>query len=406
MAMFGVLPWMVLMPLATVAVEPLIIDHNDVDITTLSSNQINRAKAKLHIAYGHTSHGSQLIDGMNGLVAFANGGGKGLSLPHDIFAWEHRGAPEKLDLHNYAMGGDCGYYPQWYNNTVNYLNNPLYSNVNVVIWSWCGQMPGKWTAGTLTNEYLAPMAALETNYPDVVFVYMTGHVDHWSDAAQKSACQTIRNYCLNNNKVLYDFSDIECYDPDGVFYEFPNDNCDYYASAHGSSIGNWATAWQNSHVEDTDWYNCNSAHSQALNANQKAYAAWTLWCALGADIDRDGIDDEWEERYGGKDRFDEGASDWDNDGVTDTAEFTADTNPTNSAKFFRIDDVEVDGCPVVRFDSSPSRIYGLEWTSDLIVDEWTGIGGQTNKPGLGGSMCLTGTTATVQSFYRVNVKLP
>ena len=43
---------------------------------------------------------------------------------------------------------------------------------------------------------------------------------------------------------------------------------------------NWATEWQNAHTQGTDWYNCSSAHSQPLNANQKAYAAWWLWARL------------------------------------------------------------------------------------------------------------------------------
>ena len=118
------------------------------------------------------------------------------------------------------------------------------------------------------------------DYPDVTFVYMTGHVDHWDDANNKAANLMIKDYCNSNNKVLYDFADIECYDPDGTYYEFPHDNCDYYSSASGSLLGNWATEWQNSHVENTDWYNCSSAHSQPLNANRKAYAAWWLWAII------------------------------------------------------------------------------------------------------------------------------
>ena len=90
----------------------------------------------------------------------------------------------------------------------------------------------------------------------------------------------IRDYCTDNDKILYDFADIESYDPDGTFYEFPNDSCDYYESASGPLLGNWAIEWQNSHTEGVDWYNCTSAHSQPLNANRKAYAAWWLWARL------------------------------------------------------------------------------------------------------------------------------
>lgn len=271
----------------------LIVDHSCTDITQIPESAIVQAKAVLHIAYGHTSHGSQLTTGMNGLVGFANGGGLGLSLPTDIFAWNNGGTGGALDLHDYAMGGDCGYYPAWVNNTRNYLDNPSHSDVNVIIWSWCGQVDDKYSAGTLDSQYLTPMTELETDYPAVTFVYMTGHVDHWDDADNKAANQMVRDYCIDNGKVLYDFSDIESYDPDGVYYEFPHDNCDYYASLHGVKLGNWATAWQGSHVENVDWYNCSSAHSQPLNANRKAYAAWWLWarlgcCSLKGDVDCSG----------------------------------------------------------------------------------------------------------------------
>ena len=263
---------------------PLVIDHRHTDVAALTAAQINRAKATLHIAYAHTSHGSQLTDGMSGLVGFANGGGGGLALPADIFAWNNGGAGGALDLHDYAMDGDVGYYPDWVNHTRAYLDDPAHADVNVVVWSWCGQMGDKYAAGTLASEYLQPMAALEQSYPRVAFVYMTGHVDIWDDADNKAACQAIRTWCASGDRVLYDFNDIERYDPDGVYYPYVSDDCGVYDSAGGAQIGNWAVAWQNSHVEGVDWYVCDSAHSEPLNANRKAYAAWHLWCRLAERI--------------------------------------------------------------------------------------------------------------------------
>jgi hypothetical protein len=183
------------------AAGPIIIDHTTTDITQIPQTAIELAKANLHIAYGHTSHGSQLTTGMNGLVAFANGGGLGLSLPTDIFDWNNGGSDGALDLHDYAMGGDVGYYPQWVNNTRNYLNNPANTDVNLIIWSWCGQVDNKYANGTLDSEYLTPMAQLEADYPHVTFVYMTGHVDILDDADNKAANQMIRDYCTANNKA-------------------------------------------------------------------------------------------------------------------------------------------------------------------------------------------------------------
>ena len=263
---------------------PILVDHRHTDVAALTAAQINRVKANLHIAYGHTSHGSQLADGMTGLVDFANRGGAGLALPADIFAWNDGGTGGALDLHDYAMDGDVGYYPDWVNNTRAYLDDPAHADVNVVVWSWCGQMDDKYAAGTLNSEYLQPMAALEQSYPNVTFVYMTGHVDIWDDANNKAACQAIRAWCASGNRVLYDFNDIEHYNPDGTYFPFVNDDCGIYDSAGGTQTGNWATAWQNTHVENVDWYNCGSAHSEPLNANRKAYAAWALWCRIAERI--------------------------------------------------------------------------------------------------------------------------
>ena len=283
------------MPCARAA-GPIIVDHSCTDITAVPESAIQAAREGLHIAYGHTSHGSQLTDGMTGLVDFANHGGQGLSLPWDLFAWNNGGVDGALDLHDYAMGGDVGYYPQWVDNTRVYLDNPANADVNVIIWSWCGQVSG-YSEQQMIDQYLAPMTRLEAEYPHVIFVYMTGHADGSGESGNLHQRNLqIRNYTMANDKVLYDFYDIECYDPDGVYYgdKLVDDACNYDSDGDGSRDSNWATEWQASHTEGVDWYACGSAHSQPLNANRKAYAAWWLWARLAgwescqADVDADG----------------------------------------------------------------------------------------------------------------------
>ena len=77
----------------------------------------------MHIAYGHTSHGSQLITGMNGLVPFFHATlGKGLIGRIISIAWNNggtEGTPWICMIT--AMDGDVGYYPEWVNNTRGYL---------------------------------------------------------------------------------------------------------------------------------------------------------------------------------------------------------------------------------------------------------------------------------------------
>ena len=87
-------------PQSAFSAQPIIIDHTCTDINPIPQSAIDQAKINLHIAYGHTSHGSQLTTGMTGLIDFANNGGVGLSLPTDIFAWNNGGAGGALDLHD------------------------------------------------------------------------------------------------------------------------------------------------------------------------------------------------------------------------------------------------------------------------------------------------------------------
>lgn len=261
--------------------QGIIIDHTCTNVTKIPESAITQAKEKLHIGYGHTSHGSQITSGMTGLVEFANNGGLGLSLPKNILKWNNGGTDGALDLEEgdgYGSGWldhDCGYYPAWVNETREYLDDPSHDDVNVIMWSWCGQASGR-SEQEMIDTYLAPMSQLEEDYPDVTFVYMTGHSDGSGEEGNLHLRnRQIRDYCINNNKVLFDFYDIECYDPDSNYFgdKYVSDDCSH-------SGGNWAVEWQNSHTEGIDWYNCSSAHSEPLNANRKAYAAWWLWCKL------------------------------------------------------------------------------------------------------------------------------
>jgi hypothetical protein len=263
-----------------IGLPQLIIDHTCTAIEDIPQEAILTAKSSLHIAYGHTSHGSQLTEGMSGLISFANDGGRGMTFTENIFDWNNGGTDGALDLHDYAMNGDAGYYPDWYNETVTYLNDNDHDDVNVIMWSWCGQVGSKFESGVLWDEYLGPMTALEQLYQDVTFVYMTGHLDYSNRENTNRANDSIRSFCARNQKVLFDFADIESFSPDGTNYkETADDACDYYNTG-GDSIGNWAVEYQNTHTVGIDWYYCGSQHSEPLNANRKAYAAWWMFASL------------------------------------------------------------------------------------------------------------------------------
>lgn len=253
------------------AAAAVIVDHECTDLSLVPESAIEAAKSSLHIAYGHTSHGSQLVTGMAGLVTFAG----------ELYSFNEGGTDGALDLDDQPFAGasDLGNPDRtaWAAATRTYLD--AHPAVNVVIWSWCGQV----SSATEENidTYLALMSGLEADYPDVKFVYMTGHLDGSGLTGNLHLRnEQIRAYCRANEKILYDFADIESYDPDGAYFgdKIPNDACDYDSDGDESRDANWAIEWQNAHPGE--WYACTSAHSQPLNANRKAYAAWWLWARL------------------------------------------------------------------------------------------------------------------------------
>ncbi len=298
--------------------QGLVIDHEYTDLTAYSQADYQLAKDQLHIAYGHTSHGSQVTTGMSGMVDFINGGGLGLSYPTDFFDYTSGGSGGALDLRDTPFSGasDLGNPNRtaWATATRNYLDNPANSEVNVIMWSWCGQAD---TTEENIDLYLSLMNQLEVDYPAVTFVYMTGHVNGGDlDSNLVARNQQIRDYVTANHKVLYDFADIESWDPDDNYYgdKLVLDDCSYDSDGNGTRDANWATAWQSTHTENEDWYSCYSAHSQPLNANRKAYAAWSMFAELAA-----------------------ARSDFNDDGVVDAADYTVWRDTLGSATDLRAD---------------------------------------------------------------------
>lgn len=247
------------------------IDQRTADINAIPQTAVETARTKLHIAYGHTSHGSQLVSGMSGLVAW-----KG-----SLYSFNNGGTGGALDLRDTPFSGasDLGNPDRtsWEAATRAYL--AAHPEINVIIWSWCGQVSSATEADI--NTYLSLMSGLERDYAGVTFVYMTGHLDGSGLAGNLNLRnEQIRSYCRTNGKVLFDFAAIESYNPDGAFFgdKGANDNCDYDSDANGSLDRNWAADWQAAHPGE--WYDCSAAHSQPLNGNLKAYAAWHLWARL------------------------------------------------------------------------------------------------------------------------------
>ena len=251
--------------------QPVIVDHTCTDIDQIPQQWIETAKSSLRISYGHTSHGSQLVTGINAISGF-----------NSAYNFTYSsGYSAGVFLNDYVPSGDLGNPNRtaWAQATRDFLNRPGGNDRNVVMWSWCGQVDG--TEAEI-NTYLTLMNQLEQDFPNVKFVYMTGHLNGTGASGNvNQRNEQIRNYARDHNKVLFDFAEIESYDPDSLtnYMElYANDNCDYQGGH------NWATEWINanstSELAQITGQCGSCAHSQALNCALKGSAFWWLMARL------------------------------------------------------------------------------------------------------------------------------
>lgn len=205
----------------------IIIDHNCIDLSAIPSKWIDAAQDLIKLHYGHTSHGSQLVTGLQRIENDDRSFAVAMSTYH---------LPE-------VDGALCMYHPnnnpsQYYANTQGILDsNP---QINYSMFGWCCQAAeSDWEA--ILNEYLDRMQAFEAANPDVTFIYMTGNAQATGEAGYNRYRfnERIRQFCRDNNKVLFDFGDLDCwFDGEQHTYEYgdimiPSEHPHF----HGSEAG-------------------------------------------------------------------------------------------------------------------------------------------------------------------------
>jgi hypothetical protein len=257
--------------------QAIIIDHTCIDLSKIPEDWLNKAKT-LTLHYAHTSHGSQIISGIQNLeslypkysVAVNESDTEGLPYPEnppEIRIYDGNPSETYIEPDDYWDGTSGLERTRTVANTGHYQFS---------MWAWCGQI--SYMSDAYIQQYLTAMDQLETEFPSMRFIYMTGHLDGTGSTGDlHRRNEIIRTFCRNNNKVLFDFADIERYNPDGAdFLDLgADDGCNY-------NEGNWAEQWCSANPGSDLCDACESgcAHSMDLNCNRKARAFWWMIARL------------------------------------------------------------------------------------------------------------------------------
>jgi hypothetical protein len=249
----------------------VVVNHTTTDARDIPILWIEMAK-KTVVHYAHTSHGSQVLTGMEWLESHdsrfnvdiqANGS---VVLPGDSTALRI------YDGNNYD--GNTYITPDLFwesEDGIAHTRSVADTGwFDFSLWTWCGQ--ASYYNETQIQTYLDVLAQLEDDTPGLRSIYYTGHTDGTAPGSGLwRNNDMIRQYVQDNRSVLFDFADIEVYAPDG--------SGPYYNN--GDGYCEWCDAWCSAHpgaFECQDLPGC--AHTHGLFCTLKGQAFWVLMARL------------------------------------------------------------------------------------------------------------------------------
>ena len=186
---------------------PLVIDHNCSDLSKVPLDWVDAVQANLRLHYAHTSHGHQLTRGLE-IIEGAD--------PSYNIALEYRLLPVESDAFCIFDGQEELTYvtPEEYWNSAAGMNKTRSvlannSTINITMFGWCYQMDG--APASYVQAYLDSMSLLEAEDPDLIVIYFTGHAQTmgWEGWNRHQRNEQIRQFCIANNKILFDFADLD-----------------------------------------------------------------------------------------------------------------------------------------------------------------------------------------------------
>jgi len=250
---------------------PLVIDHHCTVLAAIPLDAIQTAKDVCKWHFVRLSHGRQLTEGMSIIEAVD---------PFYAAIWPDAGGSLPYVLNTLCIYSSP-YAPDgyWSGSGIDITRSVLTGTpaLNISAFSWCTEL--NTASASYVQNYLAAMQTLESEFPNVAFVYFTGSAQDSAGYGYNRYLRNIqiRDFCVANNKVLYDFEDLDSWWYNPATLQWEHSTYEYNGVTvpveHPNLVGDYA--------EHTSYESC----------EQKGRAAWWMMSMLSGWTATTGVDD-------------------------------------------------------------------------------------------------------------------
>jgi hypothetical protein len=239
---------------------PIVINHLCADLAAIPADAIQTAQDVCKWHYARLSHGRQLMVGFENIEA---------ADPFYAAIWPKTGGslpvePGTLCIYTDAVSSDS----YWRGSGIDITRSILAGTpaLNISALSWCAEL--NTASESYVQEYLTALQTLESEFPDVTFVYFTGTAQDSAGYGYNRYLRNkqIRDFCVANNRVLYDFEDLDSSWFNPATQQWEHSTYEY----NGVTVP----------VEHPNLAGNDAEHTSYASCEQKGRAAWWMMAIL------------------------------------------------------------------------------------------------------------------------------